>query len=236
LNDSKVAEKYILLVEDNAKLALLIKKRLVDVGYRVEIESHGDKAVYRIIHGQPDLVILDVMLPGMNGKQVCQTVRADYNGNILMLTALEDEETEVASLDFGADAYLTKPVADKVLLAHVAALFRRQSRVDTQKSIKLGKLEVNLVEKEAYLSNQKVELSPSEFEVLAILAINHDTILSRDNIMIALRGHEYDGIDRTIDIRISKLRKVLLDDEKNPQRIKTAYGKGYVLVSEAWIE
>jgi two-component system response regulator RstA len=227
-------KKTILLIEDNAKLANFLKKRLIKAGYQVSLESQGDKAVYRIIREQPDLVILDIMLPGMNGKQICQSVRHNYSGNILMLTALEDEQTEVASLHLGADSYLTKPVADEVLIAHIAALFRRQSRIDAIKSIKLDALEVNLVAKEAYLSGEKINLSPSEFDLLALLAINHDITLSRDNIMLALRGHDYDGIDRTIDLRISRLRKLLKDNENQPQRIKTAHGKGYVLVSTAW--
>lgn len=226
--------KSILLVEDNAKLANFLKARLIKAGYQVALEFRGDKAVYRIIREQPDLVILDILLPGMNGKQVCQSVRHNYRGNILMLTALEDEQTEVASLHLGADSYLTKPIADEVLIAHVAALFRRQSRMDAMKSIKLDALEINLVVKEIYLSGEKINLSPSEFDLLALLAINHDITLSRDNIMLALRGHDYDGIDRTIDLRISRLRKLLKDDENQPQRLKTAHGKGYVLVSTAW--
>jgi len=227
-------KKSILLVEDNAKLSSFLKARLIKAGYQVSLESLGDKAVYRIIREQPDLVILDIMLPGMNGKQVCQSVRNNYSGNILMLTALDDEQTEVASLHLGADSYLTKPVADEVLIAHVAALFRRQSRIDAIKSIKLNALEVKLAAKEVYLSGEKINLSPSEFELLALLAINHDITLSRDNIMLALRGHEYDGVDRSIDLRISRLRKLLKDDENKPQRNKTAHGKGYALISTAW--
>lgn len=226
--------KSILLVEDNAKLSNFLKKILIKAGYQVSLESQGDKAVYRIIREQPDLVILDIMLPGMNGQQICQSVRHNYSGNILMLTALESEKTEVASLHLGADSYLTKPIADEVLLAHVSALFRRQSRIDAIKSIKLDALEINLAAKEAYLSGEKINLPPSEFDLLALLAINHDITLSRDNIMLALRGHDYDGIDRTIDLRISRLRKLLKDDENEPKRIKTVHGKGYVLVSKAW--
>lgn len=227
-------KKSILLVEDNAKLANFLKQRLVKAGYEVNLESQGDKAVYRIIREQPELVILDIMLPGMNGKQICQSVRHNYSGNILMLTALEDEQTEIASLHLGADSYLTKPVADEVLIAHVEALFRRQSRIDAIKNIKFDALAVDLVTKEAYLLDEKINLSPSEFDLLALLAINHDITLSRNNIMLALRGHDYDGIDRMIDLRISRLRKLLKDDEIKPQRIKTVHGKGYVLVSTAW--
>ncbi len=228
-------QKSILLVEDNFKLSNFLQKRLTEAGYLVNLESRGDKAVYRIIREQPDLVILDVMLPGMNGKQICQSVRHHYSGNILMLTALEDEQTEIASLHLGADSYLTKPVADKVLIAHIEALFRRQSRVDAIKNMQFDDLEIDFVTKEIFLCGERINASPSEFDLLALLAINHDITLSRNNIMMALRGHEYDGVDRTIDLRISRLRKMLRDDEQKPQRIKTVHGKGYVLVSTAWV-
>ncbi len=226
--------KSILLVEDNVKLSNFLKQKLLKAGYQVSQETQGDKAVYRIIREEPDLVILDIMLPGMNGQQICQSVRHHYNGNILMLTALDDQQSEVESLHLGADSYLTKPVADEILLAHVAALFRRQSRVDAIKSIRFDTLHVNFVAKEVFLMDEKIELSPSEYELLSLLVINHDIILSRDNITMALRGHEYDGVDRSIDLRISHLRKLLKDDERKPQRIKTAHGKGYVLLSSAW--
>jgi len=224
----------ILLVEDNAKLAALLKERLLKRGFEVSVEPRGDKAVYRIIREQPDLVILDIMLPGMDGKQICHTVRSEFKGKILMLTALDDDHSEVSSLNLGADDYLTKPVSEEILQARITALFRRPSLVEPQKNMTFGALTVDLQRKEVFLSGSSIDLSPSEFELFSLLIINHDTTLSRDAITRALRGHDYDGVDRSIDIKISRFRKLFNDNESKPKRFKTIHKKGYMLVSTAW--
>lgn len=226
--------KSILLVEDNQKLANYLKDILVQAGYQVDLEVRGDKAAYRILNEAPELVVLDIMLPEMDGKQICQTVRNEYQGKILMLTALSDIESEVTSLNLGADDYLTKPVAETVFIAHVAALFRRPNLSEKMDHIKFGALYIDLINKNVSLSGKEIQLKPMEFELLALLAKNADYNLNRDNIMYALRGREYDGIDRTIDLRISHLRKKLGDNEQRPYRIITNYGKGYTLISTAW--
>lgn len=227
-------KKTILLVEDNQKLANFIKNSLIEAGYLVDTETRGDKAAHRIIKETPDLVILDIMLPEMDGKQICQTIRNNYTGKILMLTALKDVDSEVASLNLGADDYLTKPVEEAVLLAHIAALFRRPKWIEKIDHIQYGELNINLIEASVLLSKKIIVLSPSEFELLALLAKNADHCLNRDNITYALHGREYDGIDRSIDLRISHLRKKLGDDTQKPYKIKTIHGKGYVLISTAW--
>jgi len=227
-------KKSILLVEDNQKLANFIKNSLIEAGYEVAIEARGDKAAHRIIKETPDLVILDIMLPEMDGKQICQTVRNDYPGNILMLTALKDVDSEVASLNLGADDYLTKPVEEAVLLAHIAALFRRPKLAEKRDRLQFGELAIDLIQTSVSLSGENIELSPSEFELLALLAKNADHCLNRDNITYALNGREYDGVDRSIDLRISYLRKKLSDNPQKPYKIKTVHGKGYVLISTAW--
>jgi DNA-binding response OmpR family regulator len=227
-------QKTILLVEDNQKLAGFIKSSLTEAGYSVETETRGDKAAYRIIKETPDLVVLDIMLPEMDGKQICQTVRNEYTGKILMLTALKDIESEVNSLNLGADDYLTKPVAEAVLLAHIAALFRRPTLAEKFDHIQFGKLDIDLIQSNVSFLGKSVELSPSEFELLVLLAKNADHCLNRDNIMYALRGREYDGVDRSVDLRISHLRKKLGDNTQKPYKIKTMHGKGYMLISTAW--
>lgn len=227
-------KKSILLVEDNEKLANFIKHILIETGYEVDIEARGDKGAYRIIKDRPDLVVLDIMLPEMDGKQICRTVRNDYSGKILMLTALKDVDSEVVSLNLGADDYLTKPVEEAVLLAHIAALFRRPNLVEKIDHIQFGALSIDLIQATVFLSGNPIDLSPSEFELLALLAKNANHCLNRDNIMYALRGREYDGVDRSIDLRISYLRKKLGDDTQKPHKIKTTHGRGYTLISTAW--
>lgn len=227
-------DKSILLVEDNQKLAKFIENSLTEAGYDVSTETRGDKAAFRIVKEAPDLVVLDIMLPEMDGKQICHTVRNQYTGKILMLTALKDIDSEVASLNLGADDYLTKPVAEAVLLAHIAALFRRPTLADKVDHIHFDKLHIDLIQCQVSLAGNPIHLSPSEFELLALLAKNANHCLNRDNITYALHGREYDGIDRSIDLRISHLRKHLGDNTKKPYKIKTIHGKGYVLISNAW--
>lgn len=230
----RMKNKSILLVEDNMKLANYLKESLEDAGYDVSMETRGDKAVYRIIREQPDLVVLDIMLPGMNGDQICHTIRDDYLGKILMLTAINDIESEVSSLNLGADDYLTKPVADELLKARIEALLRRPNLVNNQNQYQFGNFSINLGSKSVYLFDEEIAISTSDFEVLALLVKNHDQLLSRNSIMYALYGREYDGVDRNIDLKISRLRKALNDNGKKPYRIKTIHKKGYVFVSEAW--
>jgi DNA-binding response OmpR family regulator len=224
----------ILLVEDNLKLVKYLKKMLADEGYHVATESRGDSAAYRIIREQPDLVILDIMLPGMNGEQICQSVRDEYRGKILMLTALNTEQNEVVGFKLGADDYVTKPVKEEVLKARIVALLRRPNLVVEPKKIQFDNLVIDLIKKSVSYSGEFIDLSPSEYELLALLAKNADTVLSRDNIVYALRGREYDGVDRSIDLKISRLRKILGDNIDNPYRIKTIYGKGYLFLSDSW--
>ena len=226
--------KSILLVEDNQKLADFLKNSLIQAGYEVEVEGRGDKAAYRIVKENPDLVVLDIMLPEMDGKQICHTVRNEYRGKILMLTALNDIESEVSSLNLGADDYLEKTVAEAVLIAHIAALFRRPNLSEPINQITLGELRIDLIKKIVYLSDKEIELKPTDFELLLLLAKNADYTLNRDNIMYALRGREYDGIDRSIDQRISFLRKILGDNAQKPYKIKSVHGKGYIFISSAW--
>lgn len=224
----------ILLVEDNLKLVKYLKKMLTDEGYHVVSESRGDSAAYRIVREQPDLVILDITLPGMNGEQICETVRDEYRGKILMLTALNTEQNEVTSLKLGADDYVTKPVKEEVLKARIVALLRRPKLIAEPKKIQFDHLIIELTKKNVSYSGKPIDLSPSEYELLTLLAKNADTVLSRDNIVYALRGREYDGVDRSIDLKISRLRKMLGDNIDNPYRIKTIYGKGYIFLSDAW--
>lgn len=224
----------ILLVEDNKKLADYIQTYLKELGYTIAKETRGDKAVYRILKDQPDIVILDILLPGFNGIQVCQSVRASYRGMILMLTALGEDEDQITGFSSGADDYVVKPIDPKVLAARVDALNRRQRTATPPRELIFGTLRIDLIQRAVTLSGQSIELKPTEFDLLAFLAENSDKTVSRENIMQALRGTSYDGIDRTIDLRISYLRKKLGDNIDDPFRIKTVRARGYALISSAW--
>lgn len=220
----------ILLVEDNKKLSAYLKDCLEEEGYKVSIEPRGDKAAYRIIREQPSLVILDIMLPGMDGTQICHTIRQSYRGKILMLTAINDLQSEVDSLNLGADDYLNKPVSEERLNARIKALLRRPNLLNEKVVFTFGSLTINVSEHSIILAKKNISVSSSDFELLALLVKNEGTPLSRDTICYVLMGREYDGVDRGIDLKVSRLRKAL--GEKDA--IKTIHGKGYVFIGSIW--
>jgi len=233
---------HILLVEDDTRLSALIQEYLQKQGINVSIEHRGDLACERILSESHDLVILDLMLPGMDGLEICKAVRPQFTGPILMLTARDEDIDQVVGLEIGADDYVTKPVQPRVLLARIRALLRRfphhgDTQVAQGKEItefSYGYFKISAAAREAWLDNEIVDLTTNEFELLWLLASNPGEIYTRDTILDNLRGIDYDGIDRSVDIRISRLRKKLGDDTSHPFRIKTIRGKGYLFVKEAW--
>lgn len=234
----------ILLIEDDTRLSALIQEYLQKQAMVVSIEHRGDLACERIIVESPDLVILDLMLPGMDGLEICKAVRPQFDGPIMMLTARDEDIDQVVGLEIGADDYVTKPVQPRVLLARIRALMRRFPKTaSTQPARQLEKSEysyghftISASAREAWLHDEVLDLTTNDFDLLWLLASNPGKIFTRDNILESLRGIDYDGIDRSVDIRISRLRKKLGDDTSHPLRIKTIRGKGYLFVKEAWEE
>ncbi|MEN0105775.1 MAG: response regulator [Pseudomonas sp.] len=229
----------ILIVEDDERLAELTREYLESNGLKVAIESDGAQAAARILREQPDLVVLDLMLPGEDGLSICRKVRPSYHGPILMLTARSDDMDQVLGLEMGADDYVCKPVRPRVLLARIRALLRRSEGggepvpVDNQRRLEYGVLVIDSAMREAWLREQSIELTSAEFDLLWLLASNAGRILSREEIFTALRGIEYDGLDRSIDVRISRIRPKIGDDPMHPRLIKTVRSKGYLFVAEA---
>ncbi len=206
----------------------------------VFIEHRGDLACQRVIAETPDLVVLDLMLPGMDGLEICKAVRPQYSGPILMLTARDEDIDQVVGLEVGADDYVTKPVQPRVLLARIRALLRRMPRHEQQQvpcaaeEVRLGAFRISAAARSAWLDGELLDLTTNEFELLWLLATHAGEILTRDMILDRLRGIGYDGLDRSVDIRISRLRKKLGDDTQRPFLIKTIRGKGYLFAKEAW--
>ncbi|WP_426416488.1 response regulator [Aestuariirhabdus sp. LZHN29] len=231
----------ILIVEDDERLAELTREYLESNGLSVGVEGDGAKAVERILAEKPDLVVLDLMLPGEDGVSICRRVRQDYHGPILMLTARTDDLDQVLGLEMGADDYVFKPVRPRVLLARVRALLRRSStpagieedEPSDQSRLSFGKLVVDSAMREAWLNEESIELTSAEFDLLWLLASNAGRVLSREEIFAALRGIEYDGQDRSIDVRVSRIRPKIGDDPMHPRLIKTVRSKGYLFVKEA---
>lgn len=228
----------ILLVEDDRRLADLTAEYLRQNGLTVSVESRGDRAVARFRDERPRLVLLDLMLPGVDGLTICRELRQIFSGPILILTARDADIDQVIGLEAGADDYVAKPVDPMVLLARTRALLRRAAESGRPpgagSDIVIGGLRISEASQEVWLNDKQVDLTTHEFELLCLLARNAGKVLSRDDIFRSMRGLEYDGMDRSIDGRISKLRRKLHDDATKPSRIKTVWGRGYLLVPDAW--
>lgn len=222
---------HILVVEDDPSLSEWICDYLTSQGYKVSLTDRGDKAVHLIQNIMPDLVVLDVMLPVLDGFEVCKQVRAFYKNPILILTARTEETDEVLGFDLGADDYLSKPVKPRILLARIKRLLKHK---ETLQTLRFGHLKIDASSKTATFFNERLDLSSNEFEALWLLAQNAGKIVTRDHLMQNLLKLEYDGINRAIDLMISRLRKKLNDDSSNPEKIKTIRGKGYLFATDAW--
>ena len=237
-NDKLAPYHCVLLVEDDVRLSALVAEYLEKNGLKVETEFRGDTAVERILTLQPDLIILDLMLPGLDGFEVCKQVRPQYKGPILMLTAKDEDIDQVVGLEIGADDYVVKPAPPRLLLARIRALLRRSGNHDEsnadKEELQFGALNIFLNSRAVTRNDINIDFTTTEFDLLWLLATHAGKVLSRDQISEALSGVEYDGLDRSIDIRISRLRKLLKDDPSKPKGIKTVRGQGYLFVADGW--
>ncbi|WP_300456527.1 winged helix-turn-helix domain-containing protein [Accumulibacter sp.] len=235
----------ILLVEDDERLAELTAEYLRKNNFEVMVEGRGDTAETRILSERPDLVILDVMLPGKDGFAVCRAVRSQYSGVILMFTARDEEFDQIFGLELGADDYIAKPVQPRLLLARIKALLRRAPAAPGGAPVEgadpgepaelaFGRFRISQATRSSFLGDDSIDLTTAEFDLLWLLARHAGSILSRDDLLQELRGIGFDGLDRSIDARISRLRRKLGDDPENPTRIKTVRGKGYLFSKHDW--
>jgi len=228
--------KRILLVEDDEIFAATLVRFLEKQGLQVQLEPHGDRAVQKILSTRPDAVLLDCNLPGRDGFEICREVRSGYAGPIIMLTARDDDLDQVLGLGLGADDYLLKPATPHVVLAHIKACLRRISDTAPLEAdeYRFGRFFISRVTRSVRLGDDEVAFSTVEFDLLWLLASRAGNVLSRDDITTAMRGIEYDGLNRSIDMRVSRLRKALGDDAESPVRIKTVRGKGYLFSRTDW--
>lgn len=240
LGDTK---HHLLVVEDDTELASLVQEYLNKSGFEVSVVANGLDAVKYITEKSPDLVILDIMLPGLSGMDVCRQVRPNYLGPILMLTALDEDMDQMLGLELGADDYVIKPIKPRLLLSRIKALLRRvDNKPQVNSALRASQeeaipetiprtLEINPTTRHISIEGKSITLTTAEYDLLKMLIDAAGDIVSRESIIQNLRGFDYDGLDRSIDRRISRLRKKLLDDPLNPQIIKTVRGKGYLLCS-----
>jgi DNA-binding response OmpR family regulator len=226
----------ILLVEDDLRLSELVSRYLENHGFRVEIIAHGDQVLPRVQRHPPDLVILDLGLPGQDGFSICKQLRPAFSIPILILTARDNDIDHVLGLELGADDYVIKPVEPRVLMARINALLRRsksQPGVE-HKTLRFGRLLINTLARAVSLDGESIALSSAEFDLLVCLAAHAGEIQSREALFQQLYKREYDGMDRMLDVRISHLRRKLGDEADSSKRIKTIWGQGYLFVPDAW--
>jgi DNA-binding response OmpR family regulator len=231
----------ILVVEDEETLLETLQYNLERQGYEVLCARDGQQAIQLARAEEPDLLLLDVMLPGLDGFEVCRILRKEMSVPILMLTARDEEVDKVVGLEVGADDYLTKPFSMRELMARVKALLRRVRlireevsasqgpvpTVDTDEPLQFGNLEIDLARREVRLEGTALRLKPKEFELLVFLARNRGIALSRDLILERVWGWEHDGSSRTVDVHIRWLREKIEPDPGNARRIITVRGIGY---------
>jgi two-component system OmpR family response regulator/two-component system response regulator RstA len=235
------ASGRVLLVEDDEGLANLIGEYLGRNGLEIHWVRRGDSAIEKANEISPDLMLLDVMLPGRDGFDICRELRARGSTlPIVFLTARDEDFDRVVGLELGADEFIPKPVQPRVLLAHVRAILRRAAKgagapaVSTADVITFGRLEIDVGSRAARLAGKPVDLTSSEFDLLWLLARHAGKVLSRNDILNKLRSLDYDGSDRSVDCRIYRLRRKLGDLVDTTERIKTIRNVGYLFSPAHW--
>jgi len=225
-----MAGKKVLVVDDDEKTVELVKLYLNRDGYRVITAYEGEEALRLAREANPDLIVLDLMLPGIDGLQICRTLRKESDVPIIMLTAMTTDEDRLRGLDLGADDYVTKPFSPRELAARVRAVLRRIPGERGPDKVVHGELTIDFTKHEASLADRSLNLTPIEFKILGAMAKEPGRVFSRAQIIEKALGYDFDGFDRTIDVHILKLRRKLEPDPRHPQYIKTIYGAGYKLL------
>ena len=222
--------KRVLIVDDDVKIVELVRLYLARDGYHVITAYNGTDALKLARESHPDLLVLDIMLPGVNGLEICRILRAESPVPIILLTAKTTEQDRIVGLDLGADDYVTKPFSPRELAARVRAVFRRTSdnAEDTgPQELKFANLTVNFTRHEAYINQKPLKLTPVEFKLLGVFVREPNRVFSRTQLVEKVLGYDFDGFDRTIDVHILNLRRKLEQTPDQPQYIKTVYGSGY---------
>jgi DNA-binding response OmpR family regulator len=220
--------KKILVVDDEPKILKIVKPYLEQAGFRVITSGDGQTALTLFRHERPDLVILDLMLPGIDGLDVARILRKESGVPIIMLTARSEETDKLIGLELGADDYVTKPFSPREVVARVRAVLRRvEGEVSSPEVIRTGDVVIDLERHTAEVAGRPVDLTPTEFDLLALLARYPGRTFPRLQLLEHTQGEAYEGYERTIDVHIKNLRRKIEPDPKNPRYILTVYGVGY---------
>jgi len=224
-----MAKRKILIVDDNPKIVELVRLYLEKDGYRVFVAYDGLEALEVARQKQPDLIVLDLLLPGMDGLDVCRILRAESEVPIIMLTAKSTEEDKLVGLELGADDYLTKPFSPRELVARIRAVLRRVGKEAAQgpAELRFADLLIDRRSHEVQVRGEPVHLTPTEFRLLEVLAREPGRAFTRLELLDRVFGYDFEGFERTVDVHIKNLRKKIEPDPKEPTHIKTVYGVGY---------
>jgi DNA-binding response OmpR family regulator len=222
-----MAGKRVLVVDDDVKTVELVKLYLNRDGYRVLAAYNGDEALRLAREGRPDLIVLDLMLPGMDGFEVCRTLRDESDVPIIMLTARTMDEDKLTGLGLGADDYVIKPFSPRELAARVRTVLRRLPGERGPSEIKHSGFVLNFLKQEASVAGRHLNLTPVEFKLLGVLIKEPGRVFSRAELIEKALGYDYMGFDRTIDVHILNLRRKIEPDHVHPKYVKTVYGAGY---------
>lgn len=228
---------HILLIDDERAFVKGLTATLSHAGYRVSAAYDGEEALRKLAAEKPDLVLLDLMLPGVDGLALCRRIRQAGGMPVIMLTARAEDVDKVIGLEVGADDYVTKPFNARELIARIRAVLRRAGGAaaeDSQPVYRVGELEIDPARRTATLSERPLDLTPREFDLLAFLAARPDRVWTRTELLDKVWGVDFLGDDRTVDSHIRRLREKIETAPARPRRIVTSWGKGYMLVSPEW--
>ncbi|MBU1099308.1 MAG: response regulator transcription factor [Bacteroidetes bacterium] len=226
------SNKKILVIDDDKKLCGLLQDYLSKFDYKVITSTNPENGLDLVAKESPDLVILDVMMPGKDGFEVCKEIRKESSVPVIMLTARGEVTDRIVGLELGADDYLPKPFEPRELVARIQTILRRSTAPVTKEKVEFGELVVDFQRQTAELNGVDLDLTTAEFEILSLFIKKSGKVLNRDNILENLKGIEWDVFNRSIDVLISRLRQKLKDDPKNPRFIKTIWGSGYKFIGD----
>lgn len=223
----------VLVVDDEEKIRKILAAYLKTSGFEVETAADGMEALEKAKGLQPDLILLDIMLPGIDGWRVCQEIRSSSRVPIIMLSACYEEMDRIKGLELGADDYITKPFSPLEVIARIKAVMRRIEPLnDNRNLLRIGRIALDRGNYTAKVNDNQVELTPTEYGILETLMANPNRVFTRLQLIEKIQGYAYEGYERTYDSHIKNLRKKVEDDPSNPRYIKTVYGVGYKMAEE----
>lgn len=225
-----MAKEHIIVVEDEAKISELLRDYLKQEGFTVTCLDHGDQVVPKVKKEQPALILLDIMLPGKDGMEICREIRKFSNVPILILTAKVEEIDRIIGLEMGADDYICKPFSPREVIARVKAVLRRTYTPPAMKQLISGSLSLNEETHQVTVDGQPLKLTPSEFGLLKVMMVYPNRVFSRSELLDRVQGYQFEGYDRTIDSHIKNLRKKIAQMLPDQDIIRTVYGVGYQFI------